>query len=350
MKIDTFNAATNWSELATAAKEAEALGFNAFAVPDITGDPFIHAAIAAEATERIETRTAIAVAFPRSPMVVANLAWSIHTNSKGRFALGLGTQVKGHNERRFSVPWKAPRSRIIEYTQALRAIWRCWELGDELAYEGEHYQFTLMTPEFTPPKSNLPMVPIYLAAVRPKMLESAANVADGIRLHGFCTRKYLQQTVLPAIEAGLQSAGRKRSSLQVCGGGFIMTGPDEETVLKNREWARYRVAFYGSTRTYKPVMSIHGWDDLAAKLHQMSKNGQWKQMAAEVPDDVLDEFCVSTTYDKLPQAIADRFGGISDTVEFAFEQGMDPELAKDIIRRVQAIDTSFTKHDDHFAA
>ena len=159
-----------------------------------------------------------------------------------------------------------------------------------------------MTPEFTPPKSNLPMTPVYLAAVRPKMIESAASVADGLRLHGFCTKKYLQDVVTPAIDRGLESSGRSRSEIDICGGGFIMTGPDEETVAKNREWVRYRIAFYGSTRTYEPVMALHGWNDLAAKLHHMSKTGQWKQMAAEIPDEVLDEFGVYATYDDLPRS------------------------------------------------
>ena len=243
MRIDKFEAETNWAKLAAAAQQAEAYGFDGFAIPEIVGDPLIHAAMAVNATERIQARTAIAVAFPRSPMVLASQAWSIQVNSGGRFAMGLGTQVRGHNERRFSVPWKAPRSRMVEYVKALRAIWRCWELGERLDYQGEHYQFTLMTPEFTPPKSNLPMVPVYLAAVRPKMIESAASVADGLRLHGFCTKKYLKEVVWPAIDRGLESAGRSRSELDVCGGGFIMTGPDEETVMKNREWVRDRLAF-----------------------------------------------------------------------------------------------------------
>ena len=349
MRIDTFNDETNWQALSQAAKTADDYGFDGFAIPEITGDPVIHAAMVAHATERIQARTAIAVAFPRSPMVVANQAWSIQVNSGGRFALGLGTQVKGHNERRFSTPWTAPRSRMKEYVESLRAIWRCWELGERLDYQGEHYRFTLMTPEFTPPKSDLPMVPIYLAAVRPKMLETAASVADGLRLHGFCTKKYLQEVVMPAIHRGLESGGRPRSELDVCGGGFIMTGPDEATVAKNREWARYRLAFYASTRTYLPVMSLHGWDDLAAKLHQMTKRGQWKQMAAEVPDEVVDAFAVSATYEDLPAAIESRFGGISDTVEFGFEVGTDRDFAGDVLSHVQALSSAFRGYRNRFA-
>ena len=233
--------------------------------------------------------------------------------------------------------------------EALRAIWRCWELGERLDYQGEHYQFSLMTPEFTPPKSNLPMVPVYLAAVRPRTIESAAAVADGLRLHGFCTKKYLQEVVWPAIERGLGSAGRSRTDLDVCGGGFIMTGPDEETVMKNREWVRYRVSFYASTPAYRPVMELHGWEDLADKLLHMTKTGQWKKMAAEVPDDVLDEFCIYTTYDKLPEAIEGRFGGISDTVEIGFEDDTDVEVAQDVVSQVHAIACGFEAPIDRYA-
>lgn len=350
MRIDTFTEQNNdWGKVAAEAQRAEALGVDGYAIPEITGDPLLNAAMAAQATERIRVSTGIVVAFPRSPMVLAEQAWSIHRNSGGRFALGMGTQVKAHNERRFSTPWTAPRSRIVEYVESLRAIWRCWELGEKLDYEGKYYRFSLMTPEFTPPKSNLPMVPVYLAAVRPRTIESAAAVADGLRLHAFCTKKYLQEVVWPAIERGLQSAGRLRSDLDVCGGGFVMTGPDEETVMKNREWVRYRVSFYGSTPAYRPVMELHGWEDLADKLLHMTKTGQWKKMAAEVPDDVLDEFCLYTTYDKLPAAIEERFGGISDTIEVKFEGDTDLEVAQEVVSKVHAIQSGFQAPIDRYA-
>ena len=193
------------------------------------------------------------------------------------------------------------------------------------------------------------MVPVYLAAVRPRTIESAAAVADGLRLHAFCTKKYLQEVVWPAIDRGLQSAGRSRSTLDVCGGGFAMTGPDEETVMKNREWVRYRVSFYASTPAYRPVMELHGWEDLADKLLHMTKTGQWKQMAAEITDEVLDEFCVSATYDEIPKAIAERFGGVSDTVELAFEDDTEADVAEDVISKVHAIDSGFEAPVDHYA-
>jgi probable F420-dependent oxidoreductase len=325
------------------AQQVESLGFDDLCTPEIWGDPFMPLAVAALGTERIGLRTAIAVAFPRSPMVVANTAWTLQVESGGRFGLGLGTQVKGHNERRFSVPWVAPRTRLREYVESLRAIWRCWELGEKLDYQGEHYQFTLMTPEFSPPPSKLPPIPVYIAAVRPRMMRLAGECADGVRLHGFATRRYLEEVAVPEIEKGLAVAGRERTSFEICGGGFIATGKDEAAVHKRREWVRYRVAFYGSTRTYKPVMSLHGWDDLAAELHQMSVTGRWKEMAARIPDEVLDAFCCSATYDQLPAAVSEHFGGISDTVSLGFpgdEGSLDEELG-DLLTALHDIPTVF---------
>lgn len=356
MRIDTYAPLGDFAAIEAHARRVEALGFDDLCTPDIHGDPFIPLAIAAMNTERIGLRTAVAIAFPRSPMVVANTAWSLHCNSAGRFALGLGTQVKGHNERRFSVKWVAPRTRLREYVESLRAIWRCWELGERLSYTGEHYQFTLMTPEFSPPKSGLPPIPIYLAAVRPRMLELAGEVADGVRLHGFATRRYLREVALPRIEAGLARAGRSRASFEICGGGFIATGKTDAEVAERREWARYRVAFYGSTRTYKPVMTLHGWDDLAAELHRMSVAGQWSEMAARVPDDVLDAFCVSATYDQLAAAIKARFAGISDCITLAMPGDKSGDASSeapvggdlldddmgDAVRAIQAIEAPFT--------
>lgn len=349
MRIETFAPELDWSAVQARARAAEAAGFDSLCVPEICGDPFLALGAAAGATERINLRTAIALAFPRSPMVVAGSAWALQVNSKGRMTLGLGTQVKGHNERRFSVPWIAPRTRLKEYVEALRAVWRCWELGERLNYQGEHYQLTLMTPEFSPPKSGLPMVPVYLAAVRPRMLELAGSVADGVRLHGFCTRRYLEETALPALNAGLEAAGRDRTSFEVCGGGFIATGPTDEAVAKRLEWVRYRVAFYGSTRTYQPVMSLHGWDDLAAKLHSMSKQGKWKEMAAQVPDDVVREFAVVARYDQLVEGVRARFGGLSDTIEIATDSADVPSELGDVLKDLRELPARYVKQADHYA-
>lgn len=345
MRVEAFAPHTNWAGMQAAARSAEALGFDAFATPEIAHDPFLNMAVAALATERIGLRTAIAVAFPRSPMVVAGMAWDLHENSGGRFSLGLGTQVKGHNERRFSVPWSAPAARLREYVESLRAIWRCWQTGGPLDYQGEHYQFSLMTPEFRHAPTTHGPIPIYTAAVRPAMLELAGRVADGVRLHGFCTRRYQEELAMPQIEAGLREAGRPRERFEVCGGGFIATGPDEAAVAARVEWVRYRVAFYASTRSYWPVMELHGWDDLAAELHQMSIAGRWKEMAKRVPDDVVRTFAAVGTYDTIGDAVAARFGGLSDSVELAFEdEGVPAEVLADVVRKIQAIPTRFEGH------
>jgi probable F420-dependent oxidoreductase len=341
MRVEAFALGADWRAVATAAQRAEALGFDNFAAPEIESDPFLPLAVAALATERIGLRTAIAVAFPRSPMVVAQIAWGLQVNSRGRFTLGLGTQVKGHNERRFSVPWREPARRLREYVEALRAIWRCWEKGEPLAYTGTHYRFTLMTPEFSPSPSRLPPVPVYIAAVRPAMLRLAGRICDGVRLHGFCTRRYLVEVALPSLETGRARGGRARERFEVCGGGFIATGRDEAAVARAVEGIRYRIAFYGSTRTYLPVLSLHGWDDLGAKLHRLSKEGRWQEMAREVPDDVVREFTAIAPYDGLQRAIEQRFGGLSDSLELGFPDDVAPGEARELLADIRRIPSRF---------
>jgi probable F420-dependent oxidoreductase len=331
VKIETGIPLNDWRAVAAAAQRAEQLGFDGVLSFEIANDPFMPLALAALATERVSLGTAIAVAFPRSPMVVANTAWDLNLQSGGRFTLGLGTQVKGHNERRFSVPWSAPLPRMREYVQALRAIWRCWEDGEKLDFTGEHYNFTLMTPEFSPPPSGLPPVPVTIAAVRPAMLKMAGQICDGVRLHGFATRRYLDQVAMPALAEGMKKGGRARNEFEIWGGGFISTGPDEESVAKQREWVRYRIGFYGSTRSYLPVLEAHGWEELGAKLNGMARAGQWKEMPAEIPDEVLDEFTVSATWKDLAPAVEQRFGGVSDSITLeapAADAGLDGEFGE----------------------
>lgn len=341
MKIETAVPLGNWRSVAAAAKRAEAAGFDGLESFEIAADPFAPLVLATVATEKIRLGTAIAVCFPRSPMVMANIAWDLNVESGGRFTLGLGTQVKGHNERRFSVPWSPPLPRLREYVQALRAIWRTWETGEPLAFEGEHYNFTLMTPEFSPKPSGMAPPPITVSAVKPAMLGNVGRHCDGVRLHGFATRKYLEETAMPALEAGMEKAGRDRANFEVWGGGFIATGPDEEAVAKALEGIRYRIGFYGSTRSYHGVMAAHGAEDLGMKLHEMSKKGQWKELAAEIPDDLLHEFVAVATYEDLPKALEKRFGGITDSITIDYPQDADPEFFADLVAKLQAIPSHF---------
>ncbi len=333
---------TDWRAIEAAARSAEAIGFDGLVSYEIASDPFIPLALAAIATERVHLGTAIAVCFPRSPMVVANTAWDLHVQSGGRFTLGLGTQVKGHNERRFSVPWSPPLPRLREYVQALRAIWRCWEKGEKLDYQGEHYNFTLMTPEFSPQPSGLGPIPISIAAVKPAMMRMAGRHCDGVRLHGFATRRYLENVALPAIDEGLEKAGRDRSTFEIWGGGFIATGADDEAVARQLEWCRYRVAFYGSTRSYHGVLAEHGWEDLGMKLHSMSKQGQWKEMAAEIPDEVLHEFVAAGRHDQIAAVMEQRFNGISDSITLGFDDSTSEGLQRELLQDIGRIPAAFT--------
>lgn len=341
MRVSTSIVQNTLRESVEAAQKAEAMGYDGIATMENQHEPFLPLAAAAVTTEKVELATSIALAFPRSPMVVAHTMRDLHVSSGGRAVLGLGTQVKGHNERRFSVPWTAPAPRLQEYIEALHAIWRCWEQDEALNYVGEHYQFTLMPPNFKPAKSGLNRYPITIAAVGAAMLRLAGRLCDGVRLHPFCTRRYQENVVMPQINAGLEKSARAREHFEIGGGGFIATGPDEETVAKMLEFVRYRVAFYGSTRTYHPVFEQHGLEELGAKLHHMSKAGQWQQMAAEVSDDVVRLFAAVGTHDVIANEIEQRFGGLSDTIPETLVPGGGPALPADLIQDIQRIPAVF---------
>jgi len=341
MQVVTVIPLDDWREVAPRARAAEAQGFDGLLSAEIAHDPFIPLALAALATERVQLSTGISVAFPRSPMITAQLAWDLQAESRGRFVLGLGSQVKGHIERRFSVPWAAPVSRMREYVEALRAIWRSWENGEALRYEGEHYRFTLMTPEFSPKPTGLQPVPVCIAAVGPDMLRMAGRVCDGVRLHGFCTRRYLEEVCATRIEEGLAKSGRERTRFEVSGGGFTATGPDEDAVRRALNEIRYRIAFYGSTRTYARVLVLHGLDELAEQLHRLSVEGKWDQMAKQVSDDVVQLFTASGTYPNIAAAIEKRLGGVVDVVWMDFPRAMPDELKREVIGEIQRIPSPF---------
>ena len=334
-----------WEAVGPAAKMAEAAGYVGVATNELTRDPFLALPLASIATKTVELATAIAVAFPRSPMTVAYQAWDLHGQSKGRFQLGLGTQVKGHNERRFSTAWTAPVPRIREYIEALRAIWACWERGDaKLDYRGEHYNFTLMTPEFSPEPQGLGIPPVLLAAVGPAMLKLAGRLCDGVRLHSFNTRAYMEEVIGERLSEGLRQAGRARENFEVVGGGFIATGHDADAVAERVEWARYRIAFYGSTRTYLPVFAVHGLEELGLKLHRLSRDKKWDRMAAEVSDEVVRLFTAVGSHGEIGGEIEKLFGGVSDTIRLDLAAGTDIGVHREIVQDIKAIASPFTGH------
>jgi len=345
MRVFTMLPMRRWRDAGAFAAAAEAAGFDALMTAELAHDPFTPLAFAALATERIELTPSIAVAFPRSPTIMASQAWDLQVNSNGRFVLGLGSQVRGHNERRFGIPWSPPAPRLREYVRALRAIWHCWETGAKLDYRGEHYKLTLMTPDFSPEPTGLPMVPVTIAAVGEAMLGVAGEVCDGVRLHPLCSRRYLEEVALPRIMEGIRRSGRSRANFDLFGGGFVVTGPDQGTVAEGIEWVRRRVAFYGSTRSYLPVLSLHGLDELGLKLHAMSLDGRWNEMAAEVPDELVHIFAACGTYSEITTAIDARFGGLADAIEINFPAGTPAGLQSELLADIRRIPHTFQGFD-----
>ena len=330
MKTNLSITGTPFDEISDQVARLEQSGFTAITTQENRFNPFLPLSVAAVASSKLELRTSVAIAFARSPMASANLGWDLNLASDGRFTLGLGSQVKGHNVRRFSVPWSAPAPRMREYVQAVRAIWDCWQNGTKLDYQGEHYQFTLMTPNFTPPKQPHGIPKIQIAAVGPAMMKVAAEECDGAMLHGFCTRKYLADVVVPKFERALAGVGRSRADFEMSGGGFVATGATDEDVAKTFEWIRQRVGFYGSTPSYWPVFEVHDLQDLGLKLNDMSKKGQWDQMTEEVSDDVVRLFAAVGRYDEIASELEARFGGLVDMV--GMPEGTPKELLEDIGR------------------
>ena len=341
MRVSMVLPVEDWRACGPSARAAEDDGFDAVTANELRHDPFAPLAFAALATARVQLATSVAIAFPRSPMIVANQAWDLARHAHGRFVLGLGSQVKAHNERRFSTPWIAPAARMGEYLDALRAIFRCWEQEERLDYHGKYYSFTLMTPEFTPPPLGLPSPPLALAAVGPLMLKTAARRADSVRLHGFATRAYLEQVVRPLLEAELAAAGKSFDRFEITGGGFIATGPDAASVRAAAEKTRARVAFYGSTPAYRGVLDLHGLADLGVRLNALARAGRWVEMAAMISDDVLDLFCARAPYDALAEAVARRFAGLVDTVSLDLRPDVPASVRRALVAAIQAIPHRF---------
>ena len=341
MQVMTTLPQENLNAVPDAARKAEAAGFDMIATMENRYEPFMPLAAAAISTEHINLGTAVAIAFSRSPMVVANTCWDLQKASGGRFILGLGPQIKPHNEKRFSVPWSAPAPRIREYVKALRAIWRNWELGEKLDFKGQYYTFTLMTPNFVPESEGLGPVPITIAAVGPHTLKLAGEVCDGVRLHPFCTRAYLEDIAMERIGAGLDLSSIKRENFQISGGGFIATGATDDEVEKAIEWVRYRIAFYGSTPSYWPVLEHHGFGDLGRKLNKMTKDGLWDKISAEVSNDLLYLFAAVGRYDELYKSVEERYGGCVDMVYASTSSDVRPSIPSDILQDIKRVKTPF---------
>ncbi len=323
MRLEATLGDVPWSDIGSTSAKIEELGFDGIAAPELKRDPFLPLVLAATSTMRVKLATSVAIAFPRSPTIVAYMSRNLQDMSNGRFAIGLGTQVKGHIERRFSTEWGSPGPRLREYILAMRAIWNTWDTGEPLRYQGKFYNLSLMTPEFSPPASEFGPINVQIAAVNEYNIRLSGEICDGLRVHPFSTPSYTREVIWPNVEHGARRAGRSLDAFDLIGTGFIATGPDDERVAEARENARYRIAFYASTRTYLPVLEHHGWGDLNPKLRELVAQNKWDDLPTVVPDDVLDEFCISGTYEDIGRLIGDRIGGLVDTIGFPLPENLD---------------------------
>jgi probable F420-dependent oxidoreductase len=290
MKVDT--AIYGQAEAGNEARRLEALGYDGGFTFEGPHDPFFPLVLAAQKTEHMELYTAVAIAFARNPMVLANIGWDLQALSKGRFLLGLGSQIRPHIERRFSMPWSKPAARMREMVLAIKEIWRCFSAGGRLDFRGEFYQHTLMTPMFNPGPNPYGAPPIFLAGVGPRMTEVAGEVADGFFVHPFHTAKSIDEVTLPALERGLARAGRGRKELRLSYQVMIASGSSDEEIQNNRRLTKQQIGFYASTPAYRVVLDAHGWGDLQPRLNALSKQGRWGEMTELVSDEVLETVAV----------------------------------------------------------
>lgn len=301
-------------EIPAVARAAEAVGFDGLWTPETQHNAFLPLALAAEHTEHMAIGTSVAIAFARSPMVIAQEAWDLQALSQGRFMLGLGTQVKAHIERRYGMPWGQPVARLREYIGAVRAIWHSWQTGEKLNFEGQFYRHTLMTPFFNPGPIEHPQIPISIAGVNEGLARLAGELCDGFQAHPFHSVQYLNTVVRPQITAGAQTAGRSPNDVEISSAVFVITGPNEAALAGMRAAIRDQIAFYASTPSYRIVLETHGWQDIGEQLSRLAAAKRWGDMGKLINDDMLDAFAVSAPFDQLGAALRERYAGVLDRV------------------------------------
>ena len=327
MKIDG-NIGNNLHDVPAQAKDVEASGYSGAWVAEMAHDPFLPLVLAAEHTETLEIGTSIAVAFSRSPMTLANTAWDLQAYSKGRFVLGLGSQIKPHIEKRFSMEWSKPAARMREFALAIRAIWHTWLTGEKLDFRGEFYRHTLMTPMFSPAASDLDGFgppKMFLAGVGPLMTEVAGEAFDGFICHGFTTEKYLREVTIPALARGREKAGKNMEGFEIVGPSFVVTGNNDEEIEKAATATREQIAFYGSTPAYRPVLEMHGWGGLQDELNTLSKRGEWVEMGTLIDDEILNTFAVVGEPESIAAELGKRYGDVIQRLSFYAPYASDPD-------------------------
>ena len=336
MKVDGIMMAAALGSVGERARRMEAMGYDGLITAETQHNPFLPLTLAAEHTERMDLATGIAVAFARNPMDLAHIGHDLQAFSQGRFVLGLGSQIKPHIEKRFSMPFSHPAARMRELILAMRAIWACWEEGAPLRFEGEFYRHTLMTPFFNPGPTGYGPPRVFLAAVGEKMTEVAGEVADGMFVHGFTTEKYLRERTLPALERGLARSDRTRAALELAFPMFMITGGTDAEMAEADAAVRKQIAFYGSTPAYRPVLELHGWGDLGEELNTLSKRGEWDEMGRRITDDVVDAFAVTGPSQELPGLVKARVGDLVDRISFYSPHRSDPEDWGEVVAAFKA--------------
>ena len=334
MKVD---GGVGWDleQVGAEARALEEIGYSGILSAETGHDPFLPLAFAAQTTSRVDLCTGIAVAFARTPMILANIGHDLNALSKGRFVLGLGSQIRPHITKRFSMPWSHPAARMREFILAMRAIWANWHDGEPLQFTGKFYTHTLMTPFFAPTNTEYGAPRVTLAAVGPLMTEVAGEVADGIIVHAFTTEKYLRETTLPALGRGFAKAGKKREDFEISYPCFVVTGRDEREMEQARTATRRQIAFYGSTPAYKPVLDSIGAGELQGELNTMSKQGRWQEMGTLVTDDMLDSFAIVEEPANIAGAFRARYGDIVDRTSAAYG-GLPQDARAEIVRELTA--------------
>ncbi|MCV7058882.1 LLM class F420-dependent oxidoreductase [Mycolicibacterium gilvum] len=339
LKVDAA-VVSQLSHVPAAARTLEQRGYDGCWTAEINHDPFLPLTLAAEHTERMELGTSIAVAFARNPMSVAQIGWDLQDYSEGRLLLGLGSQIKPHIEKRFSMPWGRPVARMREFVQALHEIWACWRDGTRLNFEGEFYTHTLMTPMFVPQQHAYADPKVFVAAVGDRMTEMCGEVADGLLAHAFSTQRYVREVTIPTLERGIARAGRTRADVVVSSPLFVVTGHDEQELAANAVATRKQIAFYASTPAYRGVLELHGWGDLQTDLHRLSRAGEWDTMGALIDDTMLAEFAVVAPVDELVHTIRARCDGLIDRVLVGFPPSIDEATVVGLVSELQAEETS----------
>jgi probable F420-dependent oxidoreductase len=326
-------------DIATVGRDAKFLddiGYGGMVVEETKDDPYILLTLAAAATTRLHLTTGVAMAFPRSPTVTAMSAWTLQKLSGGRFTLGLGSQVRGHIQRRFGMTWSPAGPWMREYVHAVRAVWDCWQNGTSLDVRGDHYTINLMVPLFDPGPIAHPQIPIHLAAVNKVMCQVAGEVADGVRPHPVCTPSYIADVMLPAVRAGARKTGRTLDSFRVCMKPLTASARTEEELVPKIRDARARIAFYASTPAYAAAFEHHGLGDLAREAAVLSKAQRWEELPRLINDETLDLFAVIGTYDAIGRKLTERFRSVVTDVEFSIavrdeqDRAQLSQLARDI--------------------